>query len=291
VGALNIPGFMTVVIQEPLTGFDFWLPNERESQSCTRFMIKSDFVITSQTPVVLTPFVISSADKNQPFTVAGEIRLHQSISNGGAATVINPETIKSYGGKDLRLEDGDTIFSEGDVASHYFQIVEGSVKMVTVSPEGKEFIQGIFKSGDSFGEPPLFCDFPYPSSACAIGPCTVIKLAKEKFLKLLQENFQAHLLLNQVLCQRLRYKSMVLSEISSYDPEHRIMTILKHLKTEYSPPAPKTLPARSSDKYIVPFTRQQLADMSGLRVETVIRTVKKMDREGKLKLAGRKIAL
>ncbi|MDZ7646289.1 MAG: hypothetical protein U5K54_03375 [Cytophagales bacterium] len=31
--------------------------------------------------------------------------------------------------------------------------------------------------------------------------------------------------------------------------------------------------------------------MSGLRVETVIRTVKKMEEEGKLKLVGRKITL
>lgn len=36
---------------------------------------------------------------------------------------------------------------------YYFQIAEGSIKMVSVNDIGKEFIQGTFKAGDSFGEP------------------------------------------------------------------------------------------------------------------------------------------
>jgi CRP-like cAMP-binding protein len=99
---------------------------------------------------------------------------------------------------------------------------------------------------------------------------------------MLKENFDLHLKMDQVLCQRLRYKSMVLAEISSYEPEHRLITLLKYYKSKITPPG-------SPDKIIVPYTRQQLADMSGLRVETVIRTVKKMQHEGKLALEGHKI--
>ena len=96
---------------------------------------------------------------------------------------------------------------------------------------------------------------------------------------MLKENFDLHLKMDQVLCQRLRYKSMVLSEISSYDPEHRILSLLKYYKSKNS----------STAKVRIPFTRQQLADMSGLRVETVIRTVKKLEKERKLMLEGHKI--
>ncbi|HNU41871.1 MAG TPA: helix-turn-helix domain-containing protein, partial [Cyclobacteriaceae bacterium] len=100
-----------------------------------------------------------------------------------------------------------------------------------------------------------------------------------------------HLHLDQVLCQRLRYKSMVLSELSFYDPEHRIMSLLKYLKDEARQTRRGDGMVRSDHVYEVPFTRQQLADMSGLRVETVIRTVKRMEEDGKLKLIGRKIVL
>jgi CRP-like cAMP-binding protein len=46
----------------------------------------------------------------------------------------------------------------------------------------------------------------------------------------------------------------------------------------------------SSDQpFQVPLTRQQLADMSGMRVETVIRTIKRMEETGKLLLQDHKI--
>lgn len=83
---------------------------------------------------------------------------------------------------------------------------------------------------------------------------------------------------------------MVLSEISFYDPEHRITSLLNYLKAD-SADQGKRQDVVINEVYVVPFTRQQLADMSGLRVETVIRTVKRMEEDGKLKLVGRKITL
>ena len=73
---------------------------------------------------------------------------------------------------------------------------------------------------------------------------------------------------------------MILTEVSSYDPEHRFLTVLKYFKSKL---------VNKNEKVLIPFTRQQLADMTGLRVETVIRAVKKMEKEKKLVLEGHKI--
>ena len=173
------------------------------------------------------------------------------------------------------------LFQEGDPASDFFQVETGAVKMFVVSPDGQEFIQGVFRAGESFGEPALISKFPYPGSVLAIEPSQVWKLSGDNFLQMLRENFDLHLKMDQVLCHRLRYKSMVLAEISSHEPEHRILTLLKHLKSKST--------AASGVKVTIPYTRQQLADMTGLRVETVIRAVKKMEKEKKLVLEGHKI--
>jgi CRP-like cAMP-binding protein len=203
--------------------------------------------------------------------------------------MIDPYFLKKYGAKEIQLKKDDVVFHEEEEALNYFQITKGSIKMCTSSPEGKEFIQGVFKSNDSFGEPPLFCNFPYPSTAVAIEPTVIIKVAKDNFFMLLRENFEIHLQMDQVLCQRLKYKSMVLSEISSYDPEHRIISLLKYFKMDADSQKRKEKKTTRTDySYTVPFTRQQIADMSGLRVETVIRTVKKMETDGKVKIIGRK---
>ena len=196
--------------------------------------------------------------------------------------VFPSKTLEKYHAKLVSLRKDQVLFHEGDKALDYFQVEKGSVKMFIASSEGQEFIQGIFTGGESFGEPALIANFPYPGSVVAIEETKVWKLPGDYFLQMLRENFDLHLKMDQVLCQRLRYKSMVLSEISSYEPEHRIVALLKHYKTK------KTKPDVNG-KLILPYTRQQLADMSGLRVETVIRTVKKMEKEGKITLEGHKI--
>lgn len=194
-----------------------------------------------------------------------------------------PSTVlQRYHAKLVSLRKDQVLFHAGDKASDYFQVEEGSVKMFVASNDGQEFIQGIFTSGESFGEPALIGNFQYPGSVVALESTKVWKLPSDYFVQMLKENFDLHWKMNQVLCQRLRYKSMVLSEISSYEPEHRLTTLLRYYKSKHAKP-------NTAVKVIVPYTRQQLADMSGLRVETVIRTVKKMEKDGKLMLEGHRI--
>lgn len=190
--------------------------------------------------------------------------------------------LQQYCAKLHNLRKDQVLFRQGDLASDYYQVESGSVKMFIISPDGQEFIQGIFNAGESFGEPALIGQFPYPGNAGAIEASKVWKLPGDYFFQMLKENFELHMKMDQVLCQRLKYKSMVLTEISTHDPEHRILSLLKYFKG-------KTETSRGAGKLTVPYTRQQLADMTGLRVETVIRTVKDMEKGGLLQLEDHKI--
>jgi CRP/FNR family transcriptional regulator, cyclic AMP receptor protein len=84
-----------------------------------------------------------------------------------------------------------------------------------------------------------------------------------------------------VLSGRLVYKSMMLAEIAVEEAEHRLATLIGYLRS--TDPAGQALP------YRVPFTRQQLADMTGLRVETVVRTIKAMEQQRALEIVDGKI--
>lgn len=196
--------------------------------------------------------------------------------------MFSSKILEKYHARLVTLRKGQILFQEGDKAQDYFQVESGTVKMFITSLDGQEFIQGIFHAGESFGEPALIGNFPYPGGVVCIENSKVWRMPGDYFLQMLKENFDLHLKLTQVLCQRLRYKSMVLSEISSHEPEHRILTLLKYYKAKNDKPGQ---PGQS----VIPYTRQQLADMTGLRVETVIRTVKKMEKEKKIALEGHKI--
>ncbi len=197
--------------------------------------------------------------------------------------------LEHYKARLVTVRKDQTVIDEGESAQDFLQVAEGQIKMYIMNPDGQEFVQGIFSAGESFGEPALIGGFPYPSSAAAVTDSKIWRLPKPEFLQLLKENFDLHLKLSQVLCKRLQYKSMILTEVSSYDPEHRITTLLQYLKSKEQ--RVSQAPQDKKSKMIIPFTRQQLADMTGLRVETVIRTVKKMEKEGKLSLEGHKIRI
>lgn len=187
----------------------------------------------------------------------------------------------TWGGIFRKCQKDQTIFYEGDKALFYYEVIEGSVKMVNINDDGKEFIQGIFKPGESFGEPVLLIDEPYPASAVANEDCILIRITKQNFIQLLKEYPDIHLSFSQVLSRRLYTKSLMSKEISSYGPEHRIQTLLQILK--------KNISTANADKLKVDLSRQQIADMTGLRVETVIRCIKKMQEKGVLNIEKGKV--
>jgi CRP-like cAMP-binding protein len=204
--------------------------------------------------------------------------------------MIPSKTLEQYGGKLIVYEKGHVLFSEGDSAHFFFQLESGLIKMSQFTKEGNEFIQGIFSDSESFGEPPLFCDFGYPSYATTLCKSKIWRLQKEQFMNLLQENFQLHLALDKAICERIKYKSSLARELSHANPEHRIFELLNHIKQKKIKTQLNSS-IEGDNTFVVPLTRQQIADMTGLRVETVIRTIIKMQEQGKLTLVNHKICI
>lgn len=189
------------------------------------------------------------------------------------------ELLRKYGAVEKHLSKGQVLFKEGDTAVFYYQILAGSVKMNNYNEEGREIIQGIFTKGQSFGEPAIFGDFPFPAFAEAIEESQLICLRTDLLYTLLKENFEVHQHLLSVLSNRLRYKAILSKEIKGYDAEHRILTLLNYLKSE----------AKVEDLYAINITRQTIADLTGLRVETVIRAIKKLADMKKVQIIKRKL--
>lgn len=195
--------------------------------------------------------------------------------------MINENILIEYGALEVKLEKGEHLFHEKQKATNYFQVKTGKMKMFNLNSDGKIFTQGLFEVGGSFGEPPLFTNSNYPACTVAEEETCLYKLSKANFFKLLKENPEIHFEITRMLATRLLYKSMQLKEISSFKPEHRILSLIDYFKKEEGVP--------DEQKFEVSLTRQHLADLTGLRVETVIRSVKTLEKEGSLKLIGHKI--
>ncbi len=195
--------------------------------------------------------------------------------------MIPSEILEQFGARPQVFEKGETLFREGEPAGFYYQIIWGEVRMINQIEDGSDFIQGIFGAGQSFGEPPLFGHFPYPASAIANQPSEIYRLPYHALVELLRQHFDIHQQFMATLSRRLQYKSVQMKEMSSYSAEHQLLTLLQYFKEQAGgPPA-----------FTVPLTRQALAELTGLRVETVIRTVKQLEQAGQLAVADGKIVI
>ena len=188
--------------------------------------------------------------------------------------MIDIDLLLACGAAFKKVPRGDTIFREGTICCFYYQLVSGRVRWLNINEEGKEFIQTVIEPGECFGELPLFDDGPYAASAIADEDAVVIRLHKPVFIQLIKENQDIHFKFTRLLAQRVRFKIILLKSLACHDPEIMIRALLNYLKKENK--------NFCTDCNQLRLTRQQIADMTGLRVETVIRSMRHMHDRGEL---------
>lgn len=189
---------------------------------------------------------------------------------------MNKDLLIEYGAVVEKLEEGEFIFEAGETPTSFLFLLKGTVRIYTLSEGGKEFTHKIFEGGEALGTPPLFIDKPYPSSAVAKTDVEILKLNKNCFFRLLDDKPQFLKAIVKGLSEIIYFKSIMSSEISLHDPQHRILTLFDQLKTK-------------EDREEISLTRQQIGNLTALRVETVIRTIKQMEQEGLLEIRKRKV--
>jgi CRP-like cAMP-binding protein len=194
--------------------------------------------------------------------------------------MINIDLLLASGASYKKVEKDACIFEEGSTCYYYHQLVEGRVKWVNFNEAGKEFIQQIIEPGESFGELPLFDDGVYAASCYAEKESLLIRLPKAQFLEILKDNFDLHFKFSSLLANRLRNKFLFIKTIASECPQTRISTLLQHLKSQNT---------NCSNRMEIKLTRQQIANMTGLRVETVIREIKKLDKNQNVSIEHGKV--
>ncbi len=195
--------------------------------------------------------------------------------------VIKEEILHSVGAITRRYKPSEIIFSEGDIPNYYYQIIEGDVKLNNYNDDGKEIIQTLLEDGQSIGESLLFMDKLYPINAIALSHCSVLRLPKKVFLDLMKLYPDICLDMNKVLSQRLYFKIIMTQNMSSQNPTAKLKVLMDYLKSFQKEQSPYS--------FMIPLTRQQMASLTGLCVETAIRTIKGMERDKIVRIENRKI--
>jgi CRP/FNR family transcriptional regulator len=158
------------------------------------------------------------------------------------------------------------IFWEGDAPVWFYIVIEGQVKVIKHSSSGKEFIIAFFGPGEMIGEVAVFENKPYPASAQSIARTRVIGIRQEAFLAFLASRPQVALRIINILGRRLRDAQTRLRDLAGERVEQRLASTLLMLSSKLGP--------------TLPFTRQEIADMTGTTTETAIRVMSRLKEHG-----------
>jgi CRP-like cAMP-binding protein len=189
--------------------------------------------------------------------------------------VIQEDLLITFGADIIQLQKSQLLFEENNSPTYYFQIKTGKIKLTNFQTENREFIQSIHGDGDSIGEIFLFSKYKYPVNAVLMEDCTIFRLEQSQLLKLLASDFDIQMKFLHYLAERSYHSCIFLNSLTSEDATHQLLTVLNHLKGNQN---------KERYSYKIPYTRKELAFLTGLRIETVIRTFKKMENESLIKI-------
>ncbi|MFQ5876620.1 MAG: Crp/Fnr family transcriptional regulator [Acidobacteriota bacterium] len=171
-------------------------------------------------------------------------------------------------------DEGETIFREGDPARMFHFGLGGKVKIVKAATGGRDVILEILGPGDPIGAVAAYEDRPFPATAVALEPCSLLSVPRQEFFALLAVNPMLARGLLLGLTRRMIELTRKLAERSSR-VEFRIARIFLTLADRIG---------RAQGRGIVvpvALSRQEVADMAGTTQETAIRI---MSRWGKDRL-------
>ena len=178
-------------------------------------------------------------------------------------------------GRKIHLQPGQALLWEGDEAVLVGNVLEGMLKLSTVTGDGREQIVGIIFPADFIGRP-----FGKDSqqTVTALTPATVCVFSRATFDSFAGEHSEIEgALLRRTLDEldRARRWMLLLGRMSATE---RVASLLVETIDR--------LGGAAGEPIMLPLSRQQMADLLGLAIETVSRTMTKFERAGLIGLPG-----
>lgn len=175
------------------------------------------------------------------------------------------------------------IYSEGDSPSKLFFITAGKVKIVRENQGGKELITALYGTGDFFGYIPLIEDCNYMDTALALEDSEIIYIPKKDFFDLLYRNAKVAQNFVKMLSNQIIEKEQQLLGLAYNSLRKRVAEgIIQYVKT---------YKVNYQDKIIVSITREDLSNIAGTAMESLVRTLGDFRDEGLIEIIDGKVVI
>lgn len=170
---------------------------------------------------------------------------------------------------DFRYTTGRKIYAERGAAAGVFTVRSGLVKLMRVTPDGRERVTRIVRPGDIAGLEALATG-TYDSDAVALTDTALCRIPLEVIHRLAQHSPRLHMRLMQKWQQALKSTDDWLADVNFGPARQRVRQFVLKMRDDADPTV------------TILFSREEMGAMMDLKHETVSREVSLLVKEGAL---------
>ncbi|KPL68644.1 Crp/Fnr family transcriptional regulator [Erythrobacter sp. SG61-1L] len=187
-------------------------------------------------------------------------------------------------GRRRKLEAGESLIWEGDDSLLVANVIEGVLKLSTGTEDGREQIVGVVYPSDFIGRP---FGTTTRHSVTALTEANVCVFSRADFDSFAHDHpALEHKLLKRTLSELDRTRRWMLL-LGRKNAEEKLATFLLDMSERLSEPGCED-PDEMLNEFELPFSRQQVADLLGLTIETVSRQFTRLKKDGIVDLPSRR---
>ncbi len=179
---------------------------------------------------------------------------------------------------------GSQVICEGDSGEIVYFILSGRAKVTLYGEEGREIVLAVLEKGEMFGEMSIIDGKPRSANVEAVRDLDCLVLSRERFLGFLASHHRVYMMFLAHLTARLREATRKIGGLALLDVCGRIAHTLIGMAKD----------AERGKNNVIEIerpTHEELAAMIGSSREVVSRALKKMTREGYIKIEKHSILL
>ncbi len=173
-----------------------------------------------------------------------------------------------------RIAVGDSVFEQGQVASDFFLLLHGRLKVTQVTPDGQQIIVRMVNPGDIFGFTKALQRPDYPATPTAAAESVVICWPNAVWGEFVEQS--PHLAVNamQSIGQRLQEAHTRIREMATEEVERRVAHAVLRLIRQAGKKEGTGI------RIDFPISRQDIAEMTGTTLHTVSRIFSAWEAKG-----------
>jgi CRP-like cAMP-binding protein len=188
-------------------------------------------------------------------------------------------------GRRRQFRAGQVLFTEGDEGRDVVVLLDGSVKVVSAAPSGREVILEVIDRGELIGEMSAIDGQPRSATAVALTPVEVSVIPTSEFQRFLEGHGSAATALLRLVVARLRHSSQRQLEFGTSDALGRLCACMLRMLDRYG---------GTDDRgrhVTMPLAQHEIAAMTGLSREAVVKGLRSLRALGWIDLQARELTV